>query len=183
MTNYRRAQFEGGYYFFTVVTHERRAFLTDTCARACLRAAWEETRRRSYFDVIALCLLPDHLHCVWKLPAGDCDFSLRWSRIKTGFTRRYLCAGGAECGQSPSRNRKRERGIWQRRFWEDQIGDEKDLQRHVDYVHYNPVKHGLVERVEDWSWSTYHRYVREGVYPGRHWDDIQAECEELFVGE
>jgi putative transposase len=183
MTNYRRAQFEGGYYFFTVVTHRRRPFLTGAHARACLRAAWEETRRCSDFEVVALCLLPDHLHCVWKLPEGDCDFSLRWSRIKASFTRRYLCTGGAEYGQSPSRNRKRERGIWQRRFWEHQIRDEKDLQRHVDYVHYNPVKHGLVERVEDWPWSTYHGYIREGLYPGRPWHEIQAECDKLFVGE
>jgi putative transposase len=183
MTKYRRAQFEGGYYFFTVLTHQRRTLLTDTRARACLRLAWQETRRRSYFDVVALCLLPDHLHCVWKLPEGDCDFSLRWSRIKVGFTRRYLGAGGTECDQNPSRNRKRERGLWQRRFWEHQIRDEQDLQRHVDYVHYNPVKHGLVERVEDWPWSTYHRYVREGIYLARSWQDIQIECEKVFVGE
>jgi putative transposase len=183
MTDYRRAQFEGGYYFFTVVTHRRRAFLTDSRARLCLKSAWEEARRRSYFDVVALCLLPDHLHCLWKLPDGDTDFSLRWSRIKAAFTHRYLSDGGAEFGQSSSRNRKRERGIWQRRFWEHQIRDPEDLHRHVDYVHYNPVKHGLVERVEQWPWSTYHRYVREGIYPGRPWDDIQAELEELLVGE
>ena len=183
MTNYRRAQFEGGYYFFTVVTYQRRAFLTGERARACLREVWEETKRRSYFDVVALCLLPDHLHCVWKLPDGDYDFSQRWSRIKAGFTRRYLCSGGNEYGQGPSRTRKRERGIWQRRFWEHQIRNEKDLQRHVDYIHYNPVKHGLVEQVEDWPWSTYHRYIREGIYPRQPWHDIQAECEKMFVRE
>jgi len=180
---YRRAQFEGGYYFFTVVTHQRRAFLTNECALACLREVWEETKQCSYFDVVALCLLPDHLHCVWKLPEGDCDFSLRWSRIKAGFTRWYLRSSGDECGQSSSRTRKRERGIWQRRFWEHQIRNEKDLQRHVDYIHYNPVKHGLVEQVEDWPWSTYHRYIREGVYPSRPWHDIQAECEKMFIRE
>ena len=183
MTNYRRANFEGGYYFFTVVTHHRRAFLTDECARSCLRAAWEETRQRGHFDVVALCLLPDHLHCIWELPEGDRDFSLRWSRIKAGFTRRYLCAGGAESRQSPSRDRKRERGIWQRRFWEHQIRDEEDLQRHINYIHYNPVKHGLVERAEDWAWSTYRRYVREGIYETGNWDDIQAEIDKMFVGE
>jgi len=183
MTNYRRANFKGGYYFFTVVTHKRRKILADTRARACLRAAWEKTRQDSYFDVVALCLLPDHLHCVWKLPDGDCDFSQRWSRIKTGFTRRYLRTGGTECGQSPSRKHKRERGIWQRRFWEHQIRDPADLQRHIDYIHYNPVKHELVERVEDWPWSTYHKYVREVIYPGLPWNEIQAEFDKLSVCE
>ena len=183
MTNYRRANLEGGYYFFTVVTYRRRRFLTDELARTCLRTAWEETRRRSHFDVVASCLLPDHLHCVWKLPEGDRDFSLRWSRIKAGFTRRYLPAGGAECSRSPSRDRKRERGVWQRRFWEHQMRDEEDLQRHIDYIHYNPVKHGLVERVEDWAWSTYHRYVREGIYGSGHWDDIRAEICKIPIGE
>jgi putative transposase len=183
MTSYRRSQFEGGYYFFTVVTLKRRSFLTDELARACLRAAWEETRQRSYFEVVALCLLPDHIHCIWKLPEGDRDFSLRWSRIKSGFTRRYLYSDGEECIQTFSRSIKRERGIWQRRFWEHQIRDVEDLQRHVDYVHYNPVKHGLVEQVEDWPWSTYHKYVREGIYPSRSLHDIQDECEELLTGE
>jgi len=184
MTSYRRARFEGGYYFFTVVTLKRRTFLTDELARACFRAAWEETRRRSYFEVVALCLLlPDHIHCIWKLPEDDRDFSLRWSRIKSGFTRRYLNFGGEECIQTFSRNIKRERGVWQRRFWEHQIRDVEDLQRHVDYVHYNPVKHGLVEQVEDWPWSTYHRYVREGIYPSRSLHDIQDGCEELLTGE
>jgi len=183
MTNYRRADFEGGYYFLTVVTYRRRAFLTDELARSCLRAAWEQTRRQSYFDVVALCLLPEHLHCLWKLPDGDRDFSLRWSRIKAGFTSRYLRAGGAEYGQSPSRNIKREHGIWQRRFWEHQVRDEEDLQRHVDYIHYNPVKHGLAERVEDWPWSTYHKYVKAGRYRPGHWEDIQDEIEGMSVGE
>ena len=183
MTNYRRANFEGGYYFFTVVTYRRRPFLIDEPARSCLRAAWEHTKQRSHFRVVALCLLPDHLHCIWKLPDGDGDFSLRWSLIKAGFTRRYLRAGGAEYGQCPSRNRKRERGIWQRRFWEHQIRDEQALQRHIDYVHYNPVKHGLVERVEDWPWSSYHKYVREGIYGKSYWDDVRSECEALSVWE
>ncbi len=164
MTDYRRARFEGGYYFFTVVTHQRRAFLTEPGARACLRIAWGETRRISPFETIALCLLPDHLHCVWRLPEGDRDFSLRWARIKAGFTRRYLGAGGVESSQCASRRHKRERGVWQRRFWEHQIRDERDLQRHVDYIHGNPVKHGLVERAEEWPWSTYRQYARPGVY-------------------
>ena len=183
MTGYRRADFEGSCYFFTVVTYDRRAFLTEPLARRCLREAWKETRRRSPFEVIAVCLLPDHLHCVWKLPEGDCDFSLRWARIKASFTRWYLAAGGVECEQSLSRKGKRERGIWQRRFWEHQIRNATDLRCHIDYIHYNPVKHGLVERVEDWPWSSYHRFIRTCTYPDQYWQTAQNGFNDLACYE
>jgi len=183
MTDYRRASFEGGYYFFTVVTYDRRPFLTELLARECLRAAWRETEQRSHFEMIAVCLLSEHLHCIWKLPPDDCDFSLRWARIKAGFTRRYLTAGEAESAQSLSRNRKRERAIWQRRFWEHQIRDETDLQQHVDYIHYNPVKHGLVARVEDWPWSSYHRYAKTGLYSDQYWLGVQSNLKDMSVPE
>jgi putative transposase len=101
---------------------------------------------------------------VWKLPEDDSDFSKRWSSIKGMFSKEYLQSVGRRKQVTDSRKRKGEVCIWQRRFWEHQIRDENDLQRHVDYIHYNPVKHGLVRRVEDWPWSTYHRYVREGFY-------------------
>jgi len=183
VTDYRRTKFEGGYYFFTVVTYRRARFLMDPLARECLWGAWHETRLSRPFDVVALCLLPDHLHCVWKLPERDGDFSGRWASIKTGFTRRYLSLGGREAPQGISRQRKRERAVWQRRFWEHQIRDESDLQRHVDYIHYNPVKHGLVEDVELWPWSTYHKYVKNGAYLTRHWHEIHKEIAGLFAGE
>jgi putative transposase len=121
MTNYRRAQSEGGYYFFTVVTYNRRRILTDPLARQCLRGAWRMTKEKMPFEDVALCLLPDHLHCLWRLPDGDGDFSLRWARIKAGFTTRYVKVGGIEPRLSASHDRKRERGIWQRRFWEHRI--------------------------------------------------------------
>jgi len=183
MTDYRRANFEGGYYFFTVVTYDRRPFLTEPLARQCLHAAWKEARLRADFQMIAVCLLPDHLHCIWRLPQGDCDFSLRWARIKAGFTRRYLAAGGTECGQSLSRTRRRERGLWQRRFWEHQIRDETDLQHHVDYGHYNPVKHGLVARVEDWPWSSYHRYARTHARADLYCQTAQDQINRLLIYE
>ncbi|MBN2589703.1 MAG: transposase [Sedimentisphaerales bacterium] len=183
MTNYRRTQFEGGYYFFTVITYKRRKFLTNDNARSCLRQAINETKQKSDFETIAFCLLPNHLHCIWKLPEGDSNYSLRWSRIKTYFTKLYLKSGGIECQQSPSRDIKRERGIWQRRFLEHKIRDEKDLQRHVDYIHYNPLKYELVEQVEDWPWSTYHRYIRENEYQRRGWDEIKKVCEQMDVLE
>jgi putative transposase len=183
MTNYRRLKVEAGYYFFTVVTHDRRAFLCDLNARLCLKDAWGSVRRSRPFDVVAVCLLPEHLHCVWKLPDGDDDFSLRWALIKKHFTREYLNMGGVETLQSDSRVCKRERGIWQRRFWEHRIRDESDLQRHIDYVHYNPVKHGLVKAVEDWPYSSYHRYMASGRYAKEYFTGLQKEYDEVFAGE
>jgi putative transposase len=130
-----------------------------------------------------VCLLPDHLHCVWKLPAGDDDFSTRWALIKKRFTRDYLKTGAIEGMQSDSRIHKRERGIWQRRFWEHRIRDESDLQRHIDYVHFNPVKHRLVEKVEDWPYSSYHRYMASGRYAKEYFTKLQKEYEDVFAGE
>jgi putative transposase len=180
MTQYRRAKFCGGYYFFTVVTYKRKRFLVDDTARECLRTAWQDVRQSRPFEVTALCLLPDHLHCLWRLPEGDNDYSTRWMLIKKRFTRQYLKTGGQESGQSLSRERKRERGVWQRRFWEHQIRDQEDLNKHVDYIHYNPLKHGLVKAVEDWPWSTYHRFVREGFYHHRILNDYDGNFGEDF---
>lgn len=115
--------------------------------------------------VEAIVLLPDHLHRVWSLPEGDADFSTRWRLIKTEFTQRWLAAGGSELDGTVSRAVKGERGVWQRRFYEHQVRDLADLKRCVDYIHVNPLKHGLVRRVADWPWSSFHRYVLLGEYP------------------
>ena len=112
MPEYRRARQAGGTYFFTVVTHERRPFLTDELARGCLRSAWREVRGRRPFHADAVCLLPDHLHTVWTLPEGDCDFSGRWAAIKSMFSKRYLAAGGLEHARSASRTRQGEAALW-----------------------------------------------------------------------
>lgn len=129
-----------------------------------MRTAFEEVRNRHAFDVVAIVLLPDHLHTVWQLPAGDNKYSLRWRQIKTRFTQEYLAAGGRPGFVSPSKARKCERGIWQRRFYEHTCRDEDDLKRCVDYVHVNPLKHRLVRRVRDWPWSTFHAFVAQGEY-------------------
>jgi putative transposase len=163
MPNYIRAKFEGGYYFFTVVTYRRARLFTEELARHILRQAITKTQSSHPFEVIAICLLPDHLHCVWKLPEEDADFSTRWSSIKGIFSREYLRANQQE-HVSLSRADKGEVCIWQKRFWEHQIRDERDLQRHIDYIHYNPVKHGLAKSADDWPWSTYHQFVKEGLY-------------------
>jgi len=166
--DYRRRYVPGGCYFFTVVTFERRPFLTSDLARACLRAAWTEVRRHHPFQVLALCLLPDHLHCLWQLPEKDVDFSTRWKHIKGNFSRRYRAGGGNEGERSASRLRTREAAFWQRRFWEHLIRDESDYANHVNYIHYNPVKHGYAQWPGEWPWSSFHRFLAEEWYD-REW--------------
>jgi putative transposase len=142
--------------------------LTDALARNCLHHAIEEVRHDWPFAINAIVLLPDHFHTVWSLPRGDSDYSLRIRRIKELFTRRYLEGGGMELPQSTSRAAQAYRGIWQKRFWEHTVRDDEDLKRCVDYVHWNPKKHGLVTSVNEWQWSSFHRYVEAGEYE-QHW--------------
>ena len=170
MSDYRRKIAEGGCYFFTVVTYKRRAFLTDETARPLLKAAIKEVQSEWPFVSLAFCLLPDHLHCLWRLPENDSDYSRRWSLIKRLFSKRYLAAGGAGLAQTASRIKKREAGIWQRRFWEHRIRDEQDYWRHVHYIHYNPVKHGWTEHPEQWPYSTYHQFHKVGLYDNIDWN-------------
>jgi putative transposase len=117
------------------------------------------------FDLVAFVLLPEHLHTVWVLPQGDSNYSTRWRRIEGRFTEVFLEAGGGEGETSRSRAVRSERGVWQRRFWEHTVRDEDDLERCLNYTHYNPVKHGLVAAVADYPYSSFHRYVKSGDYP------------------
>jgi putative transposase len=160
MTDYRRNFIAGGSFFFTVNLADRRlglltAYIDD------LRASFRKTRHRHPFTIDAMVVLPDHLHAVWTLPKGDGDFATRWRLIKSGFSRQVLTGEKI----SDSRRAKAERGIWQRRYWEHTIRDEIDFARHIDYIHINPVKHGLVARVRDWPYSSFHRMVKIGTYP------------------
>ncbi len=164
MPNYRRLRIQGGTFFFTVVTYRRQHILLDEPIRLALRSAVTKVRKTLPFHNDAWVLLPDHMHCIWTLPHNDNDYPLRWALIKQEVTRVYREACG-EVGQlSLSRQKRRESSLWQRRFWEHQIRDETDFARHVDYIHWNPVKHGLVVRVREWQYSTFHRYVKEGIY-------------------
>jgi putative transposase len=160
MTNYRRNFLSGGSFFFTVNLADRRLRLL-TAHVGTLRRAFRDVRRRHPFDLQAIVVLPDHLHAVWTLPEGDSDFALRWRLIKTIFSH----ALSLDERVSASRAGKGERGIWQRRYWEHTLRDEGDLARHVDYIHFNPVKHGHVKRVMDWPYSSFHRMVKLGIYP------------------
>lgn len=171
MPNYRRNYVPGGTYFFTLVMHERRPILTTDLGRRSLRQALEKVREKRPFEIVAMVLLPDHLHTIWTLPPGDDKYSIRWARIKEEFTRVYLQGGGAEGTLSQSRLRHRERAVWQRRFWEHTCRDEDDLKRFFDYLHWNPVKHGLVARVRDYPWSSFHRWVKLGEY-SEHWGEV-----------
>lgn len=163
MSNYRRSR-EGRMYFFTVVTHERRPILTTDLGRKVLRESILEVMANRPFTLTAIVLLPDHLHAIWEMPRGDNDYSTRWRRIKSLFTRQWLANGGSSGAINASRSTRDEQGIWQRRFFEHTCRDEEDLKRCLDDLHLNPVKHGLVNRVVDWPWSSYHRYVRLGEY-------------------
>lgn len=158
---YRRSQVAGGTYFFTLNLADRGS---DLLLRHMddFRAVLAQVKRARPFALVAMVALPEHLHAIWRLPPGDVDYPMRWSLIKAGFSRRI--GKGERIGAS--REGKRERGIWQRRYWEHQIRDELDLARHVDYIHYNPVKHGWVKRPVDWPHSTLHGYIeREMVTP------------------
>jgi putative transposase len=160
MTDYRRNFIAGGSFFFTVNLAERRLqLLTEHIDE--LRAALRQTRQRHPFKIDAMVVLPDHLHAVWTLPEDDANFATRWRLIKSMFSRSL----GTGERISDSRAAKGERGIWQRRYWEHAIRDENDFARHMDYIHINPVKHGLVSRVSDWPYSSFHRMVKLGIYP------------------
>lgn len=162
MPDYRRAYQPGGTFFFTVVTAARRPLFAEARNRELLHAAITESARARPVDWLGIVLLPDHLHALWQLPRGDADFSTRWASIKAGFTRRYLAACGSEIPQA-SRS-ERGHGVWQERFWEHQIRDQQDLNRHLDYIHYNPVKHGLASCPHAWAHSSFNRWVASGAY-------------------
>jgi putative transposase len=153
MRTYRRLYEAGGTYFFTVVTAARWPCFDDRQHVRMLGDAWRRTRASHAFTSLAIAVMPDHLHCIWTLPPGDADFSLRWELIKKRFADNLRC--GSE--QAP-------KAIWQPRFWEHLIRDDDDLTRHLDYVHYNPVKHGHAATPAAWPYSSFERYVRAGRY-------------------
>src|SRR5438270_6702552 len=159
MVRYRRNFIAGGTYFFTATLADRRSrALVDHID--ALRAAVRLTRAAHAFAIDAVVILPDHLPIVMTLPEGDSAFSNRLSLIKRRFTTALMCAG-----IPIPRHPNGEHALWQRRFWEHTIRDERDFERHVDYIHFNPVKHALVGRVCDWRYSLFHHYVRCGVLP------------------
>lgn len=164
MSRYVRWYVPGATYFFTVVTERRAPLFADADNRSRLHAAFAAVRREYPFEMAAIVLLPDHLHAIWTLPNDDVDYSNRWQRIKRAFTMSYLESGGSEQSRSASRVAHRNRGVWQRRFHEHVCCDENDLGRHVEYIHFNPVKHGYARCPHDWPHSSFHRWVADGTY-------------------
>ncbi len=174
---YRRAQVNEGTYFFTVNLAERRRFLLVEYIDV-LRKVVGMVKERHPFIIDAMVILPEHLHAVWTLPPGDADYPRRWMLIKTGFSR-HIPQGER---RSASRTSKAERGIWQRRYWEHLIRDEGDFARHVDYIHFNPVKHGHVQRAADWPYSSIHRHIEAGMID-RDWGAGICENDKRDYGE
>jgi putative transposase len=166
MVGYRRNLLQGGTYFFTVTVADRRSTVLVDHIDA-LRAAFRAARHERPFTIDAVVILPDHLHAILTLPQGDADFSGRWRRIKGHFSSRMIAAGAAT-----KRHRNGDLALWQRRYWEHTIRDDSDFERHVDYIHFNPVKHRLVTHVRDWLHSSFHLYVRLGVLPGDWAGDV-----------
>ncbi len=180
MPNYRRANAKGGTYFFTVVTYRRQGFLCDENVRHALRNGIQNTRAIHPFEINGWVLLPDHLHCIWTLPPDDADFGVRWAMIKRFVTKQCGSSLRREDWMNDSKRKRKESTLWQRRFWEHQIRDEQDYEAHMNYLHFNPVKHGYVKSVKDWPYSTFHRYVRAGVYSEDWSSGETASCSDGF---
>ena len=168
MPNYRRNFVPGGTFFFTVNLLER--YPNDLLIRhiESLRESARGVRVKYPFEIDAWVVLPDHMHCIWTLPPGDTDYTLRWRLIKAAFSKSLPRIER----RSKVRIARGERGLWQRRFWEHTLRDERDYVAHMDYVHFNPVKHGYAKKVADWPYSTFHQYVMQGIYPQDWGDDI-----------
>ena len=160
---YRRFYRQGSLYFFTVVAYQRRPILTNPDVMAVLKAALKTVQQKYPFKIEALVVLPDHLHTIWQMPENDADFSTRWNQIK-----RYVshhCKQYDHIEKTANEVKKRQSSIWQQRFWEHCIRDDEDLANCMDYIHYNPVKHGYAQAAKDWPFSTFQKYVRQGIYP------------------
>jgi len=165
MSEYRRDNTPGATWFFTVVTWKRQRLLEQLPIRQALRRAITLTRHNYPFAIDACVLLPDHLHCIWTLPTGDADYSIRWSMIKRLTSQRVRRFLAGDPHMTRSQCSRRELALWQRRYWEHRIRNVKEFRQYVDYIHWNPVKHGMVKHVADWPWSTFHRFVQQGCYP------------------
>ncbi len=182
MPNYRRNFVEGGTYFFTVITYKRQQILNGK-AIDILRECFRECMSEKPFTIEAAVVLPEHLHCLWTLPAPDSDYSARWKSVKSAFTKEYIRRiGEPPAKPSVSMQKKGEKGIWQRRFWEHTVQNEDDYRIHIEYIHFNPVKHGWVDAPIDWPHSSFHRFVKENVYP-ESWGSSVIEFPEGIGGE
>ncbi|WP_089724712.1 REP-associated tyrosine transposase [Candidatus Thiosymbion oneisti] len=160
---YRRAFIPGGSFFFTLVTEKRCPLFDNEHNVDVPRQAFRNVKEKRPFDIEAIVIMPDHLHSIWTLPPENADFSTRWRLIKTWFGKH--CSADLRVNPDQARQNKNQQAVWQHRFWEHALRDETDFTRHLEYIHYNPVKHGYVGAPKDWQYSSFHRYVRAGTYP------------------
>ena len=155
MSEYRRLYRQQGWYFFTVVTYNREKILIQPDNLIRLRQSFRYVMKKLPFRMDAVVILPDHIHCIWRLPPDDDDFSTRWRLIKRYFS----------ISMNASLTKRAEKKVWQRRFWEHLLRNEADWHTHMDYIHYNPVKHGYVQSPYDWPYGSFRRAVKQGLYP------------------
>ncbi|MDO8938047.1 MAG: transposase [Methylicorpusculum sp.] len=170
MSNYRRLYVPGGTYFFTLVSYRRQAIFADEQRVILLRQAFREVKNKRPFELLAAVVLPDHLHCLWTLPYGDADFSTRWQMVKTAFSRRVpseVKANGSKM-------------LWQPRFYEHCLRGDNDFHKHMDYIHYNPVKHGLATKPGEWPYGSFRRFVNLGLYTSNWGEMSPSDVDDLF---
>ncbi len=170
MSSYRRIYHPGACYFFTVVTHQRQPLFQSPENVQLLREAFRYTLKKRPFVLVGVVVLPDHLHCIWNLPSRDADFSNRWKMLKGRLSRQYALLHKVE---KPV--------LWQPRFWEHMIRDKDDFRNHMDYLHFNPVKHGLVKSPGEWPYSSIHKLMREGDYPADWGSDMPAYISKMSL--
>lgn len=156
---YRRLYTHGASYFFTVNLQDRTSDLLIQ-EIDLLRDCFRKVKQKHPFEINAIVILPDHIHTIWTIPKNDADYSKRWRLIKYYFSHQLK---NQDEYISPSREKKQERGIWQRRFWEHKIRNQQDYNNHINYIHYNPIKHGYVQKVKNWRYSSFHKYVELGI--------------------
>ena len=178
MANYRRLYVKGGTYFFTVVTQDRRHIFTEEKSTQMLRSAFKVVMDKNPFQVESIVVLPDHIHCIWTLPRDDHDFSKRWKGIKYRFSSNYK----SSFATSDSMKKKKEKGLWQRRFWEHLIRDQDDFNRHIDYIHYNPVKHKLARSAVDWPYSSFKQFMMQGIYEKNWGSTLPSNIKGMELG-
>lgn len=183
MPEYRRAKIKGGTYFFTLVTYRRQKLFLFSENIALFLNSLNHIKRYHPFKLHAYCILPDHIHMIWELPEDDDDYANRISQIKGRFSKAYISNNGDRSDKSISRYKRRETSIWQRRYWEHYIRDEDDFQVHFDYIHFNPVKHRLVDRVLDWPYSSFQECVENDIYSPDWGGMMENENEKINFGE
>lgn len=180
MPHYIRSYTQGATYFFTLVAFERRKIFCNSDFLSAFRTSIKEVQQDYPFEILAWVQLPDHLHCVWRITHPNTNYSKCWAKIKRLTTHRCPQYHLAIEDLSYSKVSRDEKGIFQRRFIEHQIRDEQDFINHIDYLHYNPVKHGLVTQVSHWQYSSFHRYVKQGIYPS-DWGNSPINFEDDFT--